>query len=57
MLTADLSLPRQLGLKERRKTPLFNGPLECRCSCSRSTRKPTPGKDDARSCSPVLTAD
>ncbi|MFT3804908.1 MAG: THUMP domain-containing protein [Burkholderiaceae bacterium] len=30
MLTADLSLPRQLGLKERRKTPLFNGPLECR---------------------------
>ena len=30
MLTADLSLPRQLGLKERRKIPLFNGLLECR---------------------------
>ncbi|WP_306607073.1 class I SAM-dependent RNA methyltransferase [Azonexus sp.] len=28
--TADLTLPKGLGLKPSRKTPLFNGPLECR---------------------------
>lgn len=28
--TADLRLPKLLGLKPSRKTPLFNGPLECR---------------------------
>jgi putative N6-adenine-specific DNA methylase len=28
--TADRSLPRQLGLRESRRTPLFNGALECR---------------------------
>ncbi len=28
--TADLRLPKQVGLKPSRKTPLFNGPLECR---------------------------
>lgn len=29
-ITADLRLPKLLGLKPSRKTPLFNGPLECR---------------------------
>jgi putative N6-adenine-specific DNA methylase len=28
--SADLRLPKLLGLKPSRKTPLFNGPLECR---------------------------
>jgi putative N6-adenine-specific DNA methylase len=28
--TADMRLPKLLGLKPSRKTPLFNGPLECR---------------------------
>ncbi|MEY2631775.1 MAG: hypothetical protein RIR00_429 [Pseudomonadota bacterium] len=28
--TADTRLPKGLGLKPGRKTPLFNGPLECR---------------------------
>ena len=28
--TADLRLPKLLGLKPSRTTPLFNGPLECR---------------------------
>lgn len=28
--TADMRLPRGVGLKPGRKTPLFNGPLECR---------------------------
>ncbi|MDB5908038.1 MAG: uncharacterized protein JWP34_2152 [Massilia sp.] len=30
LFTADLSLPRLLRLKEARKTPFFNGALECR---------------------------
>jgi len=30
MLSADPGLPRQLGMKERRRTPLFNGAIECR---------------------------
>lgn len=30
LFTADLSLPRMLRLKEARKTPFFNGALECR---------------------------
>jgi putative N6-adenine-specific DNA methylase len=28
--SADMRLPKGLGLKPSRKTPLFNGPLECR---------------------------
>lgn len=28
--TADLRLPKLIGLRPSRKTPLFNGPLECR---------------------------
>lgn len=30
VLSNDPALPRQLGMKERRRTPLFNGALECR---------------------------
>ncbi|MBM4180437.1 MAG: class I SAM-dependent RNA methyltransferase [Betaproteobacteria bacterium] len=30
LLSADPELPRQIGLKASRRTPLFNGPLECR---------------------------
>ena len=30
MLTSDPELPRQLGMKARRRTPLFNGAIECR---------------------------
>ncbi|MCM5570002.1 THUMP domain-containing protein [Burkholderiaceae bacterium FT117] len=30
MLSADPALPRQLGMKESRRTPLFNGAIECR---------------------------
>ena len=30
LLTTDPGLPRQLGMKENRRTPLFNGALECR---------------------------
>jgi putative N6-adenine-specific DNA methylase len=29
-ISADMTLPRQLGLKESRRTPLYNGRLECR---------------------------
>ena len=30
VLTADMALPGQLRVKESKRTPLFNGPLECR---------------------------
>jgi len=30
ILTTDMALPGQLRIKESRRTPLFNGPLECR---------------------------
>ena len=30
MLSTDPALPRQMGMKEGRRTPLFNGALECR---------------------------
>jgi putative N6-adenine-specific DNA methylase len=30
LLTADMALPGQLRIKESKRTPLFNGPLECR---------------------------
>jgi putative N6-adenine-specific DNA methylase len=29
-LTADPALPKMIGLKARRRTPIFNGQLECR---------------------------
>ncbi len=30
LLSSDRDLPRWLGMKERRKTPLYNGAIECR---------------------------
>lgn len=30
LLSADTRLPKLIGLKPKRKTPLYNGPLECR---------------------------
>lgn len=30
LLSADADLPRHIGLKASKRTPLFNGPLECR---------------------------
>ena len=30
LLSADTRLPKLIGLKPKRKIPLFNGPLECR---------------------------
>jgi putative N6-adenine-specific DNA methylase len=30
VLSADPALPKLIGLKATRRTPLFNGPLECR---------------------------
>ncbi len=30
VLSSDPQLPRQLGMKERRRTPLYNGAIECR---------------------------
>ena len=30
ILSADLRLAKLIGLKASRRTPLFNGPLECR---------------------------
>jgi len=45
--TADLRLPKLLGLKPSRKTPLHNGPLECRLFEIRmvagSNRRPVAG--------------
>jgi putative N6-adenine-specific DNA methylase len=30
MLTPDLKLPSQMRLKESRRVPMWNGPIECR---------------------------
>ena len=30
VLTADMGLPGQLRMKETKRTPLFNGAIECR---------------------------
>jgi len=49
--TADLRLPKLVGLKPSRKTPLFNGPLECRLFEIRmvagSNRRKPPAEDAA----------
>jgi putative N6-adenine-specific DNA methylase len=55
LFTADLSLPKLLRLKEARKTPFFNGALECRLFRfdmvagynRREEAKPKPGLPDA----------
>ena len=33
MLTPDLKLPSKMRLKESRRTPMWNGPIECRLFC------------------------
>ncbi|WP_291589811.1 THUMP domain-containing class I SAM-dependent RNA methyltransferase [Comamonas sp. UBA7528] len=33
MLTPDLKLPGKMRLKESRRTPMWNGPIECRLFC------------------------
>ena len=60
VLTSDRSLPRQLGMKERRKWPLYNGAIECRLFVfdifapgtaprrSRASDADAPGKADPR---------
>ena len=52
LLTSDRTLPRQMRLKESRKIPLFNGPLECRFFrfdlVSGSFRKDAPAESDAK---------
>jgi len=45
LLSPDSELPRQLGMQPARRTPLFNGAIECRLFCfeifDRSQRSPT----------------
>jgi putative N6-adenine-specific DNA methylase len=44
LLSSDRRLPGQLGLRERRKTPVFNGQIECRLfEFEMRDRSPTPG--------------
>ena len=33
MLTPDLKLPGKMRLKESRRVPMWNGPIECRLFC------------------------
>ena len=43
VLTADMALPGQLRIKESKRTPLFNGPLECRLfKFEMHTKRPEP---------------
>ncbi|HSD55035.1 MAG TPA: THUMP domain-containing protein [Burkholderiales bacterium] len=50
-LTADLRLAKLIGLKASKRTPLFNGPLECRLFEYRivagALRRPSPAPPDA----------
>jgi putative N6-adenine-specific DNA methylase len=55
VLSADPALPRLIGLKATRRTPLFNGALECRlfeyrmvAGSLRPPREPRPGKAESR---------
>ncbi len=53
MLTPDLKLPGKMRLKESRRTPMWNGPIECRLFCfdmikgSVKPRKPAEGQADS----------
>lgn len=42
LLSSDRELPRQLGMKERRRTPLHNGAIECRLFCFEIFGRPAP---------------
>ncbi len=46
VLTSDRDLPRRLGLRESRKTPLFNGALDCRLFRFDVHAGPKPGAAD-----------
>jgi putative N6-adenine-specific DNA methylase len=55
VLSADMGLPRLIGLKATRRTPLYNGALECRlfeyrmvAGSLRTAREPRPGKAESR---------
>jgi putative N6-adenine-specific DNA methylase len=46
VLTADMALPGQLRIKESKRTPLFNGPLECRLfKFEMHTKRPASSED------------
>jgi putative N6-adenine-specific DNA methylase len=46
VLTADMALPGQLRIKESKRTPLFNGPLECRLfKFEMHAKRPTSSED------------
>lgn len=50
MLTPDLKLPGKMRLKESRRTPMWNGPIECRLfrfDMVKGTVKPRKGDGDA----------
>lgn len=53
IFTGDLRLPKLIGLKPRRRTPLYNGALECRLYefelIAGSMRKPKPALGDTSS--------
>ena len=62
ILSSDPQLPRKLGIKERRRAPLYNGPLECRLfgfeifeagavRPRRGARSPDPGPAPSGDCS------
>jgi putative N6-adenine-specific DNA methylase len=55
VLSADMGLPKLIGLKASRRTPLYNGALECRlfeyrmvAGSLRPAGKPRPGKAESR---------
>jgi putative N6-adenine-specific DNA methylase len=52
LFTADMRVPKQIGLSPSRRTPLFNGPLECRLYefkiVSGAMRREKPGLDKGR---------
>lgn len=53
IFTGDMRLPKLIGLKPRRRTPLYNGALECRLYefelIAGSMRKPKPATGEASS--------
>jgi putative N6-adenine-specific DNA methylase len=46
VLSPDMKLPNQMRLKESRRVPMWNGPIECRLFCfelvAGSARTPKP---------------
>ena len=51
MLTPDLKLPGKMRLKESRRTPMWNGPIECRLFCFEMIKgavKPRKDESDQR---------